>query len=289
MKPGPSWREHRDRTHLFEGLSGQQAEAVTHSDGPLLVVTGPRSGKARVLTHRIANFVSDDVAPWRILALPFTNKAATEMRHRVGQLVAEDQASDLWVSTFHRVCRWPVWPSAVMVLGVPGAYVSSGVSLPARLGVSVRGASEGFPMPWSFTARRRQASAPSTSDVGTAALVFSASKSSSSPHLPSLRPSSTYFSAGPPVVGDDHSRWVSGPSVKMVKSMGGPGRLSRRNRPIRNRPKPVPPRNRSSPPRSLEPRPDSPSPTAAATPAAAASVPGSVRKLPPESSSWIGG
>ena len=168
--------------HLFEGLSEQQAEAVTHSDGPLLVVTGPRSGKTRVLTHRIANFVSDGVAPWRILALPFTNKAATEMRHRVGQLVAEDQARDLWVSTFHRVCRWPVWPSAVMVLGVPGGYVSSGVSLPERLGVSVRGASEGFPMPWSFTARRRQASTPSTSDVGTAALVFSASKSTATAH-----------------------------------------------------------------------------------------------------------
>jgi len=149
--------------------------------------------------------------------------------------------------------------------------------------------SEGFPVPWSFTARRRQASAPSTSNVGTAALVFFASKSSSSPHLPSLRPSSTYFSGGPPVVGDDHSRWVSGPSVKMVKSMGGPGRLSRRNRPMRNRPKPVPPRNRSSPARILDPSPVNPSPAAAATPAAAASVPGSVRKLPPESSSWIGG
>ncbi len=91
--------------HLLAGLSEKQAEAVAHTDGPLLVVTGPRSGKTRLLTHRIANFVSDGVTPWRIPALPSTNKAATKMRYRAGQLVAEDQASDLWVSTFHRVCR----------------------------------------------------------------------------------------------------------------------------------------------------------------------------------------
>ena len=176
----------------------------------------------------------------------------------------------------------------------PGSYApsvplsdSSTTSPSARSGSTSASttptSSEGFPMPWSFTARRRQASVPSISDVGTAALVFSASKSSSSPHLPSLRPSSTYFSAGPPVVGDDHARWVSGPSVEIVKSMGGPGRLSRRNRPRNNRPKPVPLRNRSRDAQRRPPADVRPRPAAAAIPAATARAAGMVKNGFPSS------
>ena len=232
------------------------------------MATRRRSGKARVRTHRIANLVSNGVAPWRILALPPVPKSPAT--------------------------RAPSW-CACLSYTVPAPSLSGSSAVDPSLGPgplstsNTPTSSEGFPIPWSLEARRRQVSAPSTSDAGTAALVLSASKSSTSCHLPSLQASSTYLSGGPPVVGDDHVRRVIGPSVEMVKSMGGPGRLSRRNKPSRNSPKLVPDRNRSNPPRILVPSPDSPSPAAAATPAAAASVPGSVRKLPSESSSWVGG
>lgn len=87
---------------LINGMNDKQAEAVQTTQGPLLIMAGAGSGKTRVLTHRIAHLVKDlNVMPWRILAITFTNKAAKEMRERIGALLSEDVARDIWVSTFH--------------------------------------------------------------------------------------------------------------------------------------------------------------------------------------------
>jgi DNA helicase-2/ATP-dependent DNA helicase PcrA len=89
---------------LLDGLNPVQHEAVTHTDGPLLIVAGAGSGKTRVLTHRIAHLIRDEgVSPFAILAITFTNKAADEMKHRVAELVGP-VAQKMWVSTFHSAC-----------------------------------------------------------------------------------------------------------------------------------------------------------------------------------------
>src|SRR5437762_11601546 len=89
---------------LLAGLNPVQREAVTHGDGPLLIVAGAGSGKTRVLTHRIAWLIQHQrVSPFEILAITFTNKAADEMKSRVAALVGP-VAEKMWVSTFHSAC-----------------------------------------------------------------------------------------------------------------------------------------------------------------------------------------
>jgi DNA helicase-2/ATP-dependent DNA helicase PcrA len=89
---------------LVAGLNPVQHEAVTHTEGPLLIVAGAGSGKTRVLTHRIAHLIRDEgVSPFEILAITFTNKAADEMKQRVAALVGP-VAEKMWVSTFHSAC-----------------------------------------------------------------------------------------------------------------------------------------------------------------------------------------
>lgn len=105
MSPRP---EHGDaltaNEGLLAGLNPSQREAVLCVQGPLLILAGAGSGKTRVITHRIVHLIgAHGIAPWQILALTFTNKAAGEMRSRVEKLLGAS-SQDMWVSTFHAAC-----------------------------------------------------------------------------------------------------------------------------------------------------------------------------------------
>ena len=87
----------------YELLNAKQREAVFHTEGPLLILAGAGAGKTRVLTHRVAYLIEEQgVAPYNIMAITFTNKAAQEMKDRVARMV--DYADTVWIATFHSSC-----------------------------------------------------------------------------------------------------------------------------------------------------------------------------------------
>ena len=93
------------RSPLIEALNPVQAEAVLHTEGPVLIVAGAGSGKTRALTHRIAYLIREHgVSPYAILAITFTNKAAREMAARVEGLLGQRIAKGMWILTFHSAC-----------------------------------------------------------------------------------------------------------------------------------------------------------------------------------------
>jgi len=90
--------------NLLENLNKEQKEAVQTTKGPLLILAGAGSGKTKVLTSRIAYLVQNGVRPKDILAVTFTNKAAKEMKERLGKMIGENTVKYMWVGTFHGIC-----------------------------------------------------------------------------------------------------------------------------------------------------------------------------------------
>ncbi len=89
--------------NYLDNLNESQREAVLHKDGPMIIIAGAGSGKTRVLTYRIAHLMNQGIDAFNILALTFTNKAAREMKERIGTVVNESEVKNLWMGTFHSV------------------------------------------------------------------------------------------------------------------------------------------------------------------------------------------
>ena len=107
-------------SELLAGLNAPQREAVTSGEGPLLILAGAGSGKTRTLTRRVAWLIREQgVAPWRILAVTFTNKAAAEMKERLRQLLGDAELP--WVATFHATCV-RILRREIAVLGFTSAF-----------------------------------------------------------------------------------------------------------------------------------------------------------------------
>ncbi|MBX3351987.1 MAG: UvrD-helicase domain-containing protein [Phycisphaeraceae bacterium] len=111
---------------LLEGLTEPQRRAVEHTEGPLLIIAGPGSGKTRVITRRIAHLIRMGIPPWQIMALTFTNKAAGEMRERALHLLGDDErfSRGLTVTTFHSLCARLLrrYADEAQLPGITGTY-----------------------------------------------------------------------------------------------------------------------------------------------------------------------
>ena len=106
---------------FLAGLNDAQKRAVDHHEGPLLVVAGAGSGKTRALTHRIAHLIGEHgTDPAQILAVTFTNKAAREMKERVGSMLGQPAEGMPWLGTFHSVCVKLLRRHAELISGEPG-------------------------------------------------------------------------------------------------------------------------------------------------------------------------
>jgi len=91
------------KVDILEHLNPEQKKATAHINGPLLIIAGAGSGKTRVLTSRVAYLIQNNIRPWNILALTFTNKAAKEMKHRIAEIIDVSSSEAVWAGTFHSI------------------------------------------------------------------------------------------------------------------------------------------------------------------------------------------